>query len=276
MATTHTSRTNAAVFIGPPSLPPRIIQQSKREKESVGKGDARERARSPESSATDAAAATMWSSDSDRDESVATTTTAASSVSSSSSLQPQTPPPPRRRRNRNLRQRNRRSKNGVEGEDSEAESQADAEGVWCGAQWEAAWPRRARPVVLAGEDGSPDGTAADAGVGRARSLTDDDLEELKGCVDLGFGFSYNEIPELCGTLPALELCYSISQRFLDEHHSPSKAEQVAPEPPAVVPASPVQSIPNWKISCPGDSPDEVKARLKYWAQAVACTVKLCS
>ncbi|XP_047087800.1 uncharacterized protein LOC124699560 [Lolium rigidum] len=223
----------------------------------------------------------MWSSDSDRDDSASTTTTAASSVSPSSSLlQPQTPPPPRRRRSRNLRRRSRRSKNGPEGEDSEAEAPADAEGAWCGAQWEAAWPRRAaRPVVLAGEDASPDGAAAgagDLGVGRARSLTDDDLEELKGCVDLGFGFSYNEIPELCGTLPALELCYSMSQRFLDEHQSPSKADQVAVEPPAAVPASPVQSIPNWKISCPGDSPDEVKARLKYWAQAVACTVKLCS
>nr|TKW20865.1 hypothetical protein SEVIR_4G118100v2 [Setaria viridis] len=44
---------------------------------------------------------------------------------------------------------------------------------------------------------------------RARSLTVDDLEELKGCVDLGFGFSYHEIPELCGMLPALELCYSL-------------------------------------------------------------------
>lgn len=109
-----------------------------------------------------------------------------------------------------------------------------------------------------------------------QNLLDDDLEELKGCVDLGFGFSYNEIPELCGTLPALELCYSMSQRFLDEHQPSSKAEDLAPEPPAVVPPSPVQPIPNWKISCPGDSPDEVKARLKYWAQAVACTVKLCS
>ena len=26
----------------------------------------------------------------------------------------------------------------------------------------------------------------------------------------------------------------------------------------------------------GDNPDDVKARLKYWAQAVACTVQLCS
>ena len=84
-----------------------------------------------------------------------------------------------------------------------------------------------------------------------RSLTDDDLEELKGCVDLGFGFSYNEIPELCGTLPALELCYSMSQRFLDEHQPPSKVEDLAPEPPAVVPPPPAQPIPNWKISCPG-------------------------
>ena len=25
----------------------------------------------------------------------------------------------------------------------------------------------------------------------------------------------------------------------------------------------------------GDNPDDVKARLKYWAQAVACTVQLC-
>uniref|UniRef100_A0A0E0N0I8 Uncharacterized protein n=1 Tax=Oryza rufipogon TaxID=4529 RepID=A0A0E0N0I8_ORYRU len=29
----------------------------------------------------------------------------------------------------------------------------------------------------------------------------DDLEELKGCVDLGFGFNYDVIPELCSTAP---------------------------------------------------------------------------
>ncbi|KAJ3703708.1 hypothetical protein LUZ61_007413 [Rhynchospora tenuis] len=107
---------------------------------------------------------------------------------------------------------------------------------------------------------------------RTKSLTDDDLEELKGCVDLGFGFSYEEIPELCNTLPALELCYSMSQKFLEESSSKS------PEPASV--SSPLSSSPipvaNWKISSPGDDPDEVKARLKYWAQAVACTVRLCS
>ncbi|KAJ0034630.1 hypothetical protein Pint_25724 [Pistacia integerrima] len=94
------------------------------------------------------------------------------------------------------------------------------------------------------------------------------LDELKGCCDLGFGFSYEEIPELCNTLPALELCYSMSQKFLDEH-------QKSPErtPVAESVASP---IANWKISSPGDHPEDVKARLKYWAQAVACTVRLCS
>ncbi|EAY80624.1 hypothetical protein OsI_35806 [Oryza sativa Indica Group] len=63
----------------------------------------------------------------------------------------------------------------------------------------------------------------------------------------------------------------MSQRFLDvHHHSPES------EPAPVAPSSPAQPIANWKISSPGDSPDEVKARLKYWAQAVACTVRLCS
>lgn len=90
----------------------------------------------------------------------------------------------------------------------------------------------------------------DADLARTKSLTDEDLDELKGCLDLGFGFSYDEIPELCNTLPALELCYSMSDSS--------------------------SSFANWKISSPGDHPEDVKARLKYWAQAVACTVKLCS
>ncbi|KAH7834451.1 hypothetical protein Vadar_016163 [Vaccinium darrowii] len=97
-----------------------------------------------------------------------------------------------------------------------------------------------------------------------KSLTEEDLNELKGCLDLGFGFSYKEIPELCNTLPALELCYSMSRRFLDDH-------QKLPESPP-----PAGLVANWRISSPGDHPEDVKARLKYWAQAVACTVRLCS
>ncbi|KAE8704555.1 GLUTATHIONE PEROXIDASE 2 family protein [Hibiscus syriacus] len=62
---------------------------------------------------------------------------------------------------------------------------------------------------------------------RTKSLTGEDLDELKGCLDLGFGFSYDEIPELCNTLPALELCYSTS---------PTNT-----------------TLANWKISTPGPS-----------------------
>ncbi|KAG6663927.1 uncharacterized protein LOC122300183 [Carya illinoinensis] len=108
---------------------------------------------------------------------------------------------------------------------------------------------------------------------RTKSLTDDDLDELKGCLDLGFGFSYDEIPELCNTLPALELCYSMSQKFMDEQQKlPENADAAARDSFSSV-ASP---IANWRISSPGDHPEDVKARLKFWAQAVACTVKLCS
>ncbi|XP_058094094.1 uncharacterized protein LOC131240077 [Magnolia sinica] len=112
-------------------------------------------------------------------------------------------------------------------------------------------------------------------VSRTKSLTDEDLDELKGCLDLGFGFSYEEIPELCNTLPALELCYSMNQRFLDEQqqHKSPEASVASPADNCVAVLSP---IANWKISSPGDHPEDVKARLKFWAQAVACTVRLCS
>ncbi|XP_076923750.1 uncharacterized protein LOC143585983 [Bidens hawaiensis] len=112
---------------------------------------------------------------------------------------------------------------------------------------------------------------------RAKSLTDEDLDELKGCFDLGFGFSYDEIPELCNTLPALELCYSMSQKFLDEHQkSPDTPLSLADESVNETASLPPAPVANWKISSPGDHPEEVKARLKYWAQAVACTVRLCN
>ena len=131
-------------------------------------------------------------------------------------------------------------------------------------------PRRRRTgrcIMLEADAASASGSGG-AAAGGTRSLTEEDLEELKGCLDLGFGFSYHEIPGLCGTLPGLELCYSMTRRFLDEQRT-----LVGQLEPAAVAAPP---IPDWKISGPGDDPDQVKARLKYWAQTVACTVKLCT
>jgi hypothetical protein len=45
-------------------------------------------------------------------------------------------------------------------------------------------------------------------VARTKCLTENDLEELKGCLDLNS--VYNEMLYLCGMLATLELCYSTS------------------------------------------------------------------
>ncbi|THU68862.1 hypothetical protein C4D60_Mb08t08340 [Musa balbisiana] len=143
---------------------------------------------------------------------------------------------------------------------------------WSGRRWRCggeACPRKGGGgggVTLQGYvvDTASGGERWPGGIAGTRSLTEEDLEELKGCLDLGFGFNYEGIPELRNTLPALELCYSMSQMFhLNDRRQPMPPEDSPP-------------IANWKISSPGDDPDEVKARLKYWAQAVACTLRLCS
>ncbi|CAL9781433.1 uncharacterized protein LOC103970739 [Musa acuminata AAA Group] len=161
----------------------------------------------------------------------------------------------------------------------EEEEREEVNAHWRGWREREPWPRKSGGVMLEGYvDAGDGGDLASGGVARTKSLTDEDLEELKGCLDLGFGFSYEEIPELCNTLPALELCYSMSQRFLDEQQqqqlsldrsSSSESMDLCPSPPS-------PPIANWRISSPGDDPDEVKARLRYWAQAVACTIRLCS
>lgn len=83
---------------------------------------------------------------------------------------------------------------------------------------------------------------------RTKSLTDEDLDELKACLDLGFSFGYDEIPELCNTLPALELCYSMSRKFNDESLKSSERESEVSESAQEPAASPVA---NWRISSPG-------------------------
>ncbi|XP_010912805.1 uncharacterized protein [Elaeis guineensis] len=187
-----------------------------------------------------------------------------------------------------IRNPNPRLEMSKKGKKAQEKKRREEEVEWEGRTWEVGWPRKSRGgggVMLEGYveagEGVDHGTGGGDGVvGRTKSLTDEDLEELKGCLDLGFGFSYEEIPELCNTLPALELCYSMSQRFLDEQQqhqsrSPETAGDAAAaeQSPAAASSTPVA---NWKISSPGDHPEEVKARLKYWAQAVACTVRLCN
>lgn len=132
----------------------------------------------------------------------------------------------------------------------------------------------ARSVSDCGERTCPLDKAA--GKIRTRSLTDEDLEELRGCIDLGFGFSAAEDCDLSGTLPALELYYAINRQYME---SKSRESPVSPLERGMLyrtssddsPCSPLSD--SWRISSPGDNPSQVKTRLRHWAQAVACSVK---
>eukprot|EP00250_Pteridium_aquilinum_P017140 c23472_g1_i2 orf=674-1666(+) len=107
---------------------------------------------------------------------------------------------------------------------------------------------------------------------RARSLTDDDFEELRGCIDLGFRFDQSSIPDLCNTLPALEVYCAVAQGLQESPNCMSLNSPVIQLPARCSSPSP---SPSWRVSSPGDDPNDVKGRLRHWAQAVAWKTRLC-
>ncbi|KAH0977555.1 hypothetical protein GBA52_027274 [Prunus armeniaca] len=79
---------------------------------------------------------------------------------------------------------------------------------------------------------------------RSKSVSEDDLEEIKACIELGFGFNSPVIdPKLSDTLPALEFFHAVNTQC-----SKSVLTEV------------------------GDA-EMVKMRLRQWAQLVACAVR---
>ncbi|KAI4301934.1 hypothetical protein L6164_035168 [Bauhinia variegata] len=111
------------------------------------------------------------------------------------------------------------------------------------------------------------------GIHDFEDLTDEDLSELKGCIELGFGFNEEDGQMLCNTLPALDLYFAVNR-------------QLSPPSPVSTPqsqgsslgtrsssfGSPRSDSDSWKICSPGDDPEHVKTKLRHWAQAVACSV----
>lgn len=56
----------------------------------------------------------------------------------------------------------------------------------------------------------------------SKSLSEYDLQELKACIELGFGFDSPEIdPKLCNTIPALELYHAVNKQY--NNHSLSRS-----------------------------------------------------
>ncbi|KAE9597268.1 hypothetical protein Lalb_Chr16g0384761 [Lupinus albus] len=60
----------------------------------------------------------------------------------------------------------------------------------------------------------------------SKSLSDDDLEELKACIELGFGFDSPKIdPKLSNTIPALELYLAVNKQY--NTHSLSRSSSTS-------------------------------------------------
>ncbi|XP_059643428.1 uncharacterized protein LOC132285278 [Cornus florida] len=106
---------------------------------------------------------------------------------------------------------------------------------------------------------------------RSKSVTDEDLDELKACIELGFGFASpeNEMDKrLSDTLPALGLYYAVNKQYCDTVSKSSSFSSTASESDTSSPLGSPRTIFG-----PGDNPQMVKTRLRQWAQVVACSVR---
>lgn len=104
-------------------------------------------------------------------------------------------------------------------------------------------------------------------------LTDADFHELRGCIELGFGFSEEDGHRLCETLPALDLYFAVNRQLsLSPVSSPGSRRSSASINGGQSSISSPRSDESWRICSPGDSPQQVKTKLRHWAQLVACSV----
>ncbi|KAL2511695.1 Protein of unknown function (DUF1685) [Abeliophyllum distichum] len=131
-----------------------------------------------------------------------------------------------------------------------------------------AWEKRRRQIFMQERKKN--------GINDSDYLTDEDLSELKGCIELGFGFNEEQGQKLCNTLPALDLYFAVNRQFsMSPMESPNSTESAPPlggrSTSFGSPRS--DSADSWKICSPGDDPQHVKTKLRHWAQAVACSVR---
>jgi len=139
-----------------------------------------------------------------------------------------------------------------------------------------AWEKRRRQFQLNQErrkngfDIEPEGRSS--GSLTDLNLTDEDLHELKGCIDLGFGFNEEDGQGLTTTLPALDLYFAVTRQFSPSPVSTPSGSSSSRRSSASL-ASPKSESDSWKICNPGEAPEQVKTKLRHWAQAVACSVK---
>ncbi|KAF4374034.1 hypothetical protein CsatB_005198 [Cannabis sativa] len=102
-------------------------------------------------------------------------------------------------------------------------------------------------------------------VNRSKSVSDEDMEDLKACFELGFGFdSPQSDPKLTDTLPALGLYYAVHKQYSKSLSRSSSSSSIC---------SDTEFDNSSTIIDPGDDSEMVKMRLRQWAQIVACGVR---
>lgn len=148
----------------------------------------------------------------------------------------------------------------------------------CETPRDAAWERRRKQMLRQDRRRSN----CDGDQVEAELLTDEDLSELRGCIELGFGFVEEEGSHaLCETLPALDLYFAVNRQLsLSPASTPtgrastssSSSSSLGRSSPPTTPKAADSSEPTWKICTPGEDPQQVKTKLRHWAQAVACSV----
>ncbi|KAK7837256.1 uncharacterized protein LOC111991658 [Quercus suber] len=105
-----------------------------------------------------------------------------------------------------------------------------------------------------------------SGLRRNKSVSDDDLEELKACIELGFGFDSPEVdPKLSDTIPALEFYYAVNKQYSNSLSRSSSSSSLMASDTEI-------ESPNTIID-QGEDAELVKTRLRQWAQVVACAVR---
>ncbi|XP_010488970.1 PREDICTED: uncharacterized protein LOC104766728 [Camelina sativa] len=102
---------------------------------------------------------------------------------------------------------------------------------------------------------------------RSKSVTNDDIEELKGCFELGFGFeteSPDLNPRLSQTIPALDLYCAVHRQY--SNHL-SRTSSFASEHEVS------NSNSTTTIVDKGDDRKTMKQKLKQWAKVVGFSVR---
>lgn len=135
-----------------------------------------------------------------------------------------------------------------------------------------AWERRRRQILL--QERRRNGIHDHDHDHDQLALTDEDLHELKGCIELGFGFNEEKGQQLCNTLPALDLYFAVNRQVSSPVSTPQsgRASTSSLGTRSSSFGSPRSESDAWKICSPGDNPQQVKTKLRHWAQAVACSV----